>query len=217
MALCTSGQKTTIKWQYSGEEKQEIIGADNYTVNQKPAQCPNTDYYFQGWELSPAPGQDENTPLYRQSVEPITFLYLQKIPYPIVDYELLNSQQQVISYAQYKQNGRKFNAAYSLAVYVNYNSANPRFLYYYYGFLNNWGLEPNKFVRIDGQPDNCGNCTFKVTKNNQVVYQKTRPTCPTVTHFCGEQCPAGSCECNCGTRVCCHHPTTGAVVKSFTR
>jgi hypothetical protein len=79
------------------------------------------------------------------------------------------------------------------------------------------GVDAWQAKRVDSLPDNCGGCVFKITKNGQVVYQKTDAVCPTVTYTCGEQCPAGSCECACGKEVCCHHPTTGKVIKSFTR
>ncbi|NJO98677.1 MAG: hypothetical protein HC764_23965 [Pleurocapsa sp. CRU_1_2] len=73
------------------------------------------------------------------------------------------------------------------------------------------------FARLDGLPDDCGDCKFTVTKNGQTVRTETQLVCPIVTHTCGEQCPPGSCQCDCGTKVCCHHPTTGAVVKSFNK
>lgn len=36
------------------------------------------------------------------------------------------------------------------------------------------------YKRGNNQPDNCGDCTFKVFKNNQVVYQEIRAVCPEV-------------------------------------
>lgn len=56
---------------------------------------------------------------------------------------------------------------------------------------------------------------FKVTKDDAVVYQRININAPTVTYFCGESCPPGTCECTCGNRTCCHDPITGTVVKSF--
>jgi hypothetical protein len=47
MALCSNGQKATIGWQYPGEEKNQIIGADNYVVGQEKGKC-NTSYLVQG-------------------------------------------------------------------------------------------------------------------------------------------------------------------------
>jgi hypothetical protein len=42
---------------------------------------------------------------------------------------------------------------------------------------------------------------------------------PEVCYDCGdeEECPPGTCECTRGNTVCCYNPTTGGVVKSFTR
>lgn len=39
MVECLNSRKI-IEWQYPGEELNRIIGADRYTVEQEPAQCP---------------------------------------------------------------------------------------------------------------------------------------------------------------------------------
>jgi hypothetical protein len=33
---------------------------------------------------------------------------------------------------------------------------------------------------VDGLPDNCGGCTLKIYKNQQIVYEETRDICPEV-------------------------------------
>ena len=43
-----------------------------------------------------------------------------------------------------------------------------------------WGIKLLDLFRADGQPDNCGNCIFTVTKNGQIVHTETRDICPEV-------------------------------------
>jgi hypothetical protein len=207
MALCPVGQKTTIKWQYSGEEKQEIIGADNYTTQ---VVTPN----FTG-------GQSSN------------------VKYLIQQFVNVYNAQGVLIYADYPSTlvdrYGKINRSYIEARLDNRGNL------LWWGIIeghnqvgnidiwenpvpipgNRVTLNRTQITRADNQPDTGGNlpssCTFKVLKNNEVVYQKTAPTCPPVNHFCGEECPPGTCQCDCGTEVCCYDTTTGKAIKSFKR
>lgn len=77
-------------------------------------------------------------------------------------------------------------------------------------------------IRMDGQADNCGDppggeCVFSVSDLTGQIYQQSHPVCPQVAVKCTDQCPPGTCECECGPRVCCYDPHTGKAVKSFVR
>jgi hypothetical protein len=54
-----------------------------------------------------------------------------------------------------------------------------------------------------------------IYRNGVEVYLRTNTKTPVVTYFCGEKCPPGTCQCDCGTEVCCYDTTTGRAVKSF--
>jgi hypothetical protein len=217
MALCTSGQKTTIKWQYPGESENQILGADGYSLEQEKGKCPVLYHVF-GQYISLNLDSCGLRSYWRTSYAVNGGLVTDYLPQKTQDNEWViplntgfNHPIRPINFTLYSSKNlgdTTGNLFYTSGGCINISSPT------YGGRLDLGEIE---IIRVDGQPDNCGDCTFKVTKNNTVVYQKTTPTCPTVNHFCGEQCPAGSCECNCGTRVCCHHPTTGAVIKSFTR
>lgn len=83
-------------------------------------------------------------------------------------------------------------------------------------------FESFRVVRTDQQPDNCGNPTsenkykFEVTDATRTIYSRIANTCPIVNIKCGESCPLGTCECDCGTVICCYNDN-GISVKSFAK
>jgi hypothetical protein len=210
MPLCPNGQKAIITWQYPGEDKQQILGADDYTLSQEKGKC-NTLYLIggvaakNGVDYCETPNLNNNWGFSVQGpIHGIQAKYIRTDDrYNCPDYK------------------RIVGKAKNYLAYVSYGSnlADERYsiIYFYEPHTFDTVVRVNYLVRADGLPDNCGGCVFKVTKNGQVVYSKTAPQCPIVTHTCGEQCPAGSCECTCDTEVCCYHPTTGKVIKSFIR
>lgn len=232
MTLCPNGQNPTIEWQYTGEEKQRIIKADSYSLTENRI-CPGVPHLFyyrtaiidrtncvlqgwsgqftsQGWAGNTSPAFT-NFRLYSGDV-------------------LIASAPTVAGWAANLEKpfwSHRTNVGNVCGENVP-NHGTSRFFLYCDSAIGTNHLLLNSTARgilMSGfQPDPnadlsaCQNqCVFTVTKNGQTVYTKTRSICPTVTHFCGEQCPPGSCECTCGTGICCYHPTTGAVVKSFTR
>jgi hypothetical protein len=210
MALCPSGQKPTIEWQYSGEEKQQIIGADGYATGFKPGQCCHLLYQVQvtTFRANFEPLAISRTPtLYTRGGTS----YSPRLPYwgRVLGLRFDDTQK--------RQNG------VSTAFFIDWMDCSGQVRSHsissnsdVVGWLDS-ATSITSITVVEGGVDNCGDCVFTVTKNNQVVYTRTKSPCPTVTYTCGEQCPAGSCECTCGTKVCCHHPQTGAVIKSFAR
>lgn len=60
------------------------------------------------------------------------------------------------------------------------------------------------FYRVDGSPNVCGECTFKVFKNELIVYEETRSQCPEVEIVNQQECSEGTCEVECGDTICCY-------------
>jgi hypothetical protein len=218
MPLCPNGQKAIITWQYPGEDKQQILGADDYTVKSEEGKCPVPYKFKFRYKLSSGAnwryGETNATNLY----PPFENMFIRSDDqtfgedpkgFPTLTVRFAN-------YYTYGGVGRYlvyFELIHSLANGTRVTSrpisfeATTRDLEHTTEFL---GME-----RRDGLPDNCGECVFRITKNGQAVYQKSNLACPVVTHTCGEQCPPGSCECDCGTEVCCYDTVTGKAVKSF--
>lgn len=73
-------------------------------------------------------------------------------------------------------------------------------------------------IRVDGQPDNCGNlpstCELKVTDARGLVFTKIFDgSCPTVRIECSNnKCPTNTCEVDCHGHKCCYN-AQGQVVK----
>lgn len=220
MVLCSNGKQPIIEWQYPGEDKQRILGADNYLVQQEQGKCP-VPYKFK-FRYKPLPSSD-----WRYGETNATNLY------PPFENMFIRSDDRTFgedpkgfptltvrfeNYYVYGGNGRYnvfFELTHSLADGRRVTSQPIAFE------STAWNVEHvTEFLgmeRLDGLPDNCGGCTFTVTKNGVTVYQKTTPQCPTVNVVCGEQCPPGTCECSNGSNVCCYDTTTGKCIKSFTR
>jgi hypothetical protein len=212
MALCPAGQKTTIEWQYAGETKQRIEGADDYSVKVSNVLTGQDRYklvyqeaivrngQFQGWDT-----ETRWIQVYVYNGIEDYCLYLSQYPSGFCepDNEFLVT--------------RSINPTFSLSLPRNLNFG-----------IRIWSQGQRydrpisiasgiRFVRMERENlfYQTTKCDFKATKNGVVVYQRTAPTCPTVTYFCGEKCPPGTCECTCGTKVCCYDPATGIAVKSF--
>jgi hypothetical protein len=211
MPLCPAGQKTTIEWQYEGEAKQRIEGADDYSIKK-------TDAGFQGGQCSGAQYKIYLWYDYYQSSGRL--LQADVLIPPTIVYGAVRAV-----YLQYTQQDNRpdLTGVYFVVECKNANGT-PRLIRNLIAGNGLYAVTKNIIVsRNDNGTDNCGNpppippCNFKVTKGGVVVYQRTAPTCPTVTYFCGEKCPPGTCECTCGTRVCCYDPATGIAVKSFNK
>lgn len=54
-------------------------------------------------------------------------------------------------------------------------------------------------VRVDGEPDDCGSCTLKIFKDNQIVFEQTDDDCPEVENLNGNS--RDGCELNDRTEV----------------
>jgi hypothetical protein len=208
MPLCPVGQKTTIEWQYPGETKQRIEGADDYSTTL-------TEAGFQGGQC---PAQYK---IYLWYDRYWTYGQLIQSNVLITSSTVYGSINAIYLQHTVQDNRPDLTGVYFVVECKNADGT-PRLLRNLILGSGLKGVTKEIIVsRVDGVADSCGNpppkppCIFKVTKNGTVVYQKNTLTCPTVTHFCGEKCPPGTCECTCGNRVCCHDPVTGAVIKSF--
>jgi hypothetical protein len=208
MSLCPAGQKTTIEWQYTGEEKQRIEGADSYTTELLQNIALNTSYQL----------------VYRQ---------------PIISGGQLqgwNSNESTTSLGTFNGisnwrmrfvlNGGAVVLTNPFCTFFNGDPGISNRQCQIYCDITSQGITTNKLIGssfgswgLRVQPSNAAlrsqSCYFKVFKNGAVVYQRSESTCPTVTYFCGDQCPEGTCQCDCGTEICCYDTTTGKAVKSF--
>jgi hypothetical protein len=220
MPLCSNGQETTIEWQYLNEEKQRILEADDYSVEQELGKCPVLYHAFgtfvskngsaggcnkaAWWRTQTSlNGNAVNNwqPIISSTNRWIIELNNGDFAQPISISEVLYNSNYLVNYSFGGIRYRPSNLSCT-------SVTNPG---------DGYNLVLTKLIRLDGQPDNCGGCIFKIFKSNTVIYEKIKPTCPIVNHFCGAQCPSGTCECTNGSTVCCYDPNTGIAVKSFTR
>lgn len=83
------------------------------------------------------------------------------------------------------------------------------------GALFNWS-NLTHFAAVPDDPSLvCTSCKFTITDTRGKVYERTEPTCPTVSVVCGNTCPPQTvCECDCGTEVCCYD-ATGTPIYSY--
>lgn len=203
MGLCTNGKQPIIEWQYLGEEKQRILGADNYTINLQQGLC-LTEYVIQYlvYGQSGSFTRYSNDDLYFGGII---------VNGPIYDYGIATPT--ITNSLTIKDHYYPSSTSLGHALIVHRNAELTRYDQYY--LTSAYGVKLLPPVRYDGQPDNCGGCVLTVTKNNTVVYKKSTPQCPTVSVICGDQCPPGTCQCDCGSMVCCYDTTTGKAIKSF--
>jgi hypothetical protein len=276
MPLCPNGN-TTIEWQYPGEAKNRIVGADDYFIRGSHSQP--TKYIWQ-YDISvahsafgrvdlndPKRGCGGNTRYHNtcstyprrthvgsDGTRKATACYAPIYAYRVTNFASSTNPCNPLStstpsslickiVAGYKKIQifcHGINNTYSpTAAWFDAWYDNDQFLpeagtvlqvpyatqqsVIYDSSINTYvgNLDPGydwqyfKFVPTSNSPSN--QCVFEVLKNNQVIYSQTKLVCPTVTYFCGEQCPPGTCECVNGSTVCCYDTSTGKVVKSFAR
>ena len=217
MPLCSNGQSPIIQWQYPGKEVNRIIGADNYTVNQETGKCPVPYKFKFRSRVSPerdwSHGETTATNLY----PPFTNTWIKSDDQSFGE-DPKGWTSLRVRYSLYWQTFGRYNVFFELEHSL---ADGTRRVSRPIGFSSTlWDrVQETEFLGLeskDGLPDNCGDCVFKVTKNNVVVYQKTDPVCPTVSVICDQQCPPNTCECTSGSLVCCYD-STGRAVKSFMR
>lgn len=208
MPLCSNGQKPIIKWQYPGEDLNQILGADNYSIGMVKGQC-NTSYLVKGMYASNSMNYCQ-TPLINTNwqlnvpgkVHGIASRYFRTDDrYSCPNFTRIVGKIDV--YQAYLSHGSNpSNFALDVTYFADHTTA---------GSV----VTITDIIRTDGQPDNCGGCALKIFKGSQTVYSRVEPTCPTVTYACGDECPPGTCQCDCGSMVCCYDTKTGKAVKSF--
>lgn len=268
MPLCPPGQKTTIEWQYAGETKQRIEGADDYSIT--PIYAGYTRYFwdyeidaawssYSGTNITAASqachgilglhrqclGQSRRSNVNSGAAKRTEVVYAPIYKYRVTDFRIADAP--CTSWSEfpcvYLYGYRKIEvlchgqiSPSATPVWITlfdgtkYTSGNGQMLQYakggefglnYDSVLDQYKFSPSqqpdwnyfRFFNFDNRKPT--QYLFKVLKNESAVYQRTKVDKPVVTHFCGEKCPPGTCECTCGNRVCCHDPVTGAVIKSF--
>jgi hypothetical protein len=223
MPLCPSGQQTIIEWQFEGEEKQQILGATDYSVQSLKGQCPIRYKFEVLYARQETFGTDYNwTQRGRGGITtgngPISNIYIKNLTTGQIYKDIVNNPGLVnnttsIGYSTEFINTGVVNPNGTWAVFWTEGNGVEKNL----SLANYSGYRAYGFTTLySNQPDNCATL-FQVTKNGQVVYSKINSQQPTVTHRCGEECPPGTCECTNGSTVCCYDPNTGIAVKSFTR
>lgn len=217
MPLCPSDSKTIIEWQYPDEEKNRIIGADDYKVEQEQGKCPVFYHVFGTYySKNHSQGGCNLTAFFRTASSVRGDHVLSYLP-QIGDsnrwvLSLTTGEMRFnnISFFEYEnKNLTNKPGTYGIINYTNTACRNTT------GFGYGFNLIVTNIVRVDGQPDDCGNCILTISKNGQTVYQRSEPVCPIVEHFCdANQCPAGTCEVECNGTVCCYD-SNGISVYSF--
>lgn len=269
MPLCSAGIKPTIEWQYTGEQKNRIIEADDYSLT--PVYSQYTRYRWEynisymktsygGFNRTDKTRACGGVPGVHRSCSSIArrswdsgidatrkfaTVYAPIYMYRVTDHEVAPlpcdpTQDFACSYPsgwrviELLCHGGSVPSGAPVWVKIfdgkSYTSGSGAMLQdtiegefpiYYDSTLDRYSFDPAsnpdwsyfRFTNFDNRRPN--QCLFKVTKDSNVVYQKTNSSCPMVTYFCGEKCPEGTCQCDCGTEVCCYDTTTGRAVKSF--
>jgi hypothetical protein len=156
----------SIRWRYPGEDWQEILG-DDYKINENlTGQC--STKYKASWITNVF---GSNTKCSNSSA--VLFG-----PYNVWG---------PVSGVIFKNPRGNCGAYESMYLLCHGLSSQPRkvdqieFLIGSNSVLGRYANAINfQVVLDDNQPDNCGNCTFMVTKNGNIVHQETRSVCPEV-------------------------------------
>jgi hypothetical protein len=168
-----------VRWRYPGEIWQEIIG-DDYTVNQPKGKCPVLYHVF-GQYVS------LNTATCGQ------------IGYWRTAQAVIGSQ--VLNYTPQVKSDNEWVIPLTTGEFRSIRPINSA-TYFAKNLVNSAGQIFNRFgscinvsspehgrrldlveidiIRVDRQPDDCGDCTFTITKKGQIVHQETRAVCPKV-------------------------------------
>ena len=223
MSLCPVGKKPVIKWQYSGEEENRIIGADDYSITEQKNYCPGIRYKLNysraiilNGTLSGWTNFSTELPSSVQGKAPYTNIRLtaQGIEPP---YDVQYYYGTPIFHWAFQNQGLKPNGSRSRTYQIILNSTNQQNQI----ILNSStsGVRIDSIEPVDSQAICPSSKVFNVIKDNKIVYSKINAIAPTVSHYCQDdnECPPGTCECTNGSTVCCYDTKTGKVVKSFTR
>jgi hypothetical protein len=214
MALCPTGQKTTIKWNYPGEAENQMLGADDYSLEREKGKCfkpylVTVTWIFRRCYNDAIVGQGTGTLTINGQIIGVDFRLYNGASALLVDYKAANGS---ILQAVYFSTSRSIRTDNCSTSVIN-SQTTP--------YLDSINLTKSSYSitniqTADGSPDNCGDWVYSITKGGSVVYKQIKSSQPTVSYFCGqEKCPNGTCECNCGSDVCCYDPTTGQLVKTF--
>lgn len=167
-----------VRWRYPGESWNEI-NADDYTIVQPPGQC-DTNYHLQGrfeaaykfnnpeacrglwqWQSSPS------SPVPGKIIGWDEFIINNFNSYWRIIYE--DSNGSIRYYTQI------LDLIFRVPITNVTNCDQSGAKGWKGGFFSIDTIE-----RADGEPDNCGDCIFTITKNNEIVHQETRDVCPEV-------------------------------------
>lgn len=170
-----------VRWRYEGEDWQEIE-ADDYSIDNQIGRCP-AEYHVFGTYISKRKADCNQLGYWRSSMRlngadvssyiPVEYGN-RKTGIPLKNGGYANIYP--LSKADY--DNRKLSGQSSL--FTTYASAGlpcgSRFSQLGLGY----GFELTEVIRIDGLPDDCGECLFTVTKNDNVIFEETRNECPEV-------------------------------------
>lgn len=163
-----------IRWRYENEPWQEIIGADNYSLEQPKGQCCDLIYRV---EVTTYLVRFDRNPSYT----PVKFSYIREgtnyASPPIIYGRVLG--------LEYNNTQKRINGV-SRTFFINWMSCS--------GVQRNSQISSNSDITgwddsrtsitsitvVGSRLDNCGGCVFKVLKNEQTVYTETRAVCPEV-------------------------------------
>lgn len=214
MTDCLNGTKY-IRWRYEGEDWNQIK-ADDYELENEVAQCPVPYKLTTRWRSDRKPEWRYYVNASEDYQPPFTNMMLGKnngrSEHEIEGFPSLVAYRAASRYSWRWESKLDFNCFD--------RDGNPRFFRVVSGSRDSSGqneyIEFVGFERIDGLPDDCGECKLTIFKNEAIVYERTEKSCPEVKEYCDiQKCPPGTCECRHGSVVCCHDSKTGEVVKQF--
>lgn len=166
-----------IRWRYSGETWQEING-DSYSLEQEKGKCFKSYQVTVSWVIKRCYqdfiiSQNTDTRTITGQIIGVDLRIFNNTAAVLVDYKRANG---VIAQQVYFSTTRKIKETNCSTNSIN-NQTRP-YLDDVNKVLSSYSI--TNIQTVDGSPDNCAPCIFKVFKQGQIVYQETRSVCPEV-------------------------------------
>lgn len=158
----------TVRWRYPNESWQEIEG-DDYALETIPYQCPA--YYKVRYYEFYGSNNTNRSSLRSLNVELVG---------PLVNHQLVRFSTVIQSWTETSNSIISPPVEYKTFYFLDVENFTGQILRTRLNGSSVNGIEIVNYQRFDGQPDNCGDCTFTITKNGEIIHEETRNDCPEV-------------------------------------
>ncbi|MDJ0595989.1 MAG: hypothetical protein QNJ72_39410 [Pleurocapsa sp. MO_226.B13] len=171
-----------VRWRYEGEDWQEIIGADSYTTEKERGKC-DTEYNASGkFEAAyKFRNPDACRGLWDWYSNPNNPIPGKIIGWTEIVFDDFNSRWAIIFETSAGNQGTYTNIndlifRTEITNVTNCNQSGSK------GWKGGY-FSIDEIERVDGLPDDCGDCIFKVFQEETVVYEEKREKCPEVENL----------------------------------